>query len=97
MDVVDGAIVIKHKDTGKETKISYSSSTSPAEVDWSSMNIEIVMESSGVFLTRPKLQPYFDAGVKKVVVSAPVKDKENPVLNVVYGVNHVSNFPRVGV
>jgi hypothetical protein len=38
---------------------------------------------------RATLQPYFDQGVKKVVVSAPVKDP-NPVLNVVYGCNEVS-------
>ena len=42
----------------------------------------------GEFLTREKLQAYFDQGVKKVVVSAPVKDAKNPVLNIVYGVNH---------
>jgi len=43
-----------------------------------------------VFLTRKALQPYFDQGVPKVVVSAPVKDEARPVLNIVYGVNHVS-------
>ena len=39
------------------------------------------------------LQPYFDAGVKKVVVSAPVKD--GPTANVVYGVNHDIYHPDV--
>ncbi len=46
----------------------------------------MVLECTGAFLTRAALQPYFDAGVKKVVVSAPVKDP-NPVLNVVVGCN----------
>merc|ERR1719478_1783122 len=68
--------------------LTYSHKMSPGEVDWKSMDIDMVLECSGAFLTREKLQAYFDAGVKKVVVSAPVKDKENPVLNIVYGVNH---------
>jgi glyceraldehyde 3-phosphate dehydrogenase len=48
----------------------------------------MVLEGTGVFLTRKSLQPYFDNGAKKVVVTAPVKDKEAPVTNIVYGVNH---------
>ena len=48
----------------------------------------MVLECSGEFLTREKLQAYFDQGVKKVIVSAPVKDAKDPVLNIVYGVNH---------
>lgn len=52
----------------------------------------MVWDCTGVFLTRDKLAPYFDAaGAKKVVVSAPVKDP-NPVLNVVMGCNHVSTL-----
>ena len=73
---------------GGKTILTYSQKMSPGEVDWKSMDIDMVLECSGAFLTREKLQAYFDAGVKKVVVSAPVKDKENPVLNIVYGVNH---------
>jgi glyceraldehyde 3-phosphate dehydrogenase len=49
-------------------------------------NIEMVMECTGKFLTTKALQPYLDAGVKQVVVSAPVK--EPSVLNVVLGCNH---------
>lgn len=48
--------------------------------------IELVMECTGKFLTTTALQPYLDAGVKQVVVSAPVK--EASVLNVVLGCNH---------
>lgn len=58
------------------------------QVAWGNLGIDMVLESSGVFLTRPKLQPFFDGGVKKVVVSAPVKDPK-PVLNIVYGCNEV--------
>ncbi|MEO0546059.1 MAG: ArsJ-associated glyceraldehyde-3-phosphate dehydrogenase [Pseudomonadota bacterium] len=48
--------------------------------------VDVMIDCTGAFKTEAKLQPYFDAGVKKVVVSAPVK---NPgVANIVYGVNH---------
>lgn len=48
-------------------------------------NIELVMECTGKFLTTIALQPYFDAGIRQVVVSAPIKEKS--VLNVVLGCN----------
>jgi len=48
--------------------------------------VDVVIDCTGVFKTAAKLQPYFDAGVQKVVVSAPVKDEG--VANIVYGVNH---------
>jgi glyceraldehyde 3-phosphate dehydrogenase len=48
--------------------------------------IDLVLDCTGVFKTGAKIESYFDAGVKKVVVSAPVKD--GGALNLVYGVNH---------
>lgn len=56
----------------------------------------MVWECTGVFLTRAALQPYFDKGVKKVVVSAPVKDPD-AVLNVVMGCNDVRHSGDVSV
>ena len=50
------------------------------------LGVEVVLDCTGVFKTPAKVQPYYDAGVRKVVVSAPVK--EAPALNIVYGVNH---------
>ncbi len=47
--------------------------------------VDVVIDCTGAFKTEAKLQPYFDAGVQKVVVSAPVKD--GPTANIVYGVN----------
>ncbi len=47
--------------------------------------VDVVIDCTGVFKTAAKLEPYFAAGVKKVVVSAPVKDDE--VANIVMGVN----------
>lgn len=50
------------------------------------LGVDLVIDCTGVFKTEAKLAPYFAAGVKKVVVSAPVKD--GGALNLVYGVNH---------
>ncbi|MEN8708874.1 MAG: ArsJ-associated glyceraldehyde-3-phosphate dehydrogenase [Paracoccaceae bacterium] len=50
------------------------------------MNIDVVIDCTGVFKTQAKLTPYYDQGVKKVIVSAPVKDGD--ALNIVYGINH---------
>jgi glyceraldehyde 3-phosphate dehydrogenase len=47
--------------------------------------VDVVIDCTGLFKSEAKLAPYFEAGVKKVVVSAPVKDGD--AANVVYGVN----------
>ena len=67
-----------------EQEISHSSIEDPSKVDWASMNIDVVIESSGKFRTKESLQTYFDQGIKKVVVAAPVGD---PALNIVMGIN----------
>lgn len=55
--------------------------------------VDVIIDCTGAFKTEEKLQPYFDAGVKKVVVSAPVKD--NDVANIVMGVNHDTYDPDI--
>jgi glyceraldehyde 3-phosphate dehydrogenase len=50
------------------------------------MDIDLVIDCTGVFKTAAKVAPYHAAGAKTVVVSAPVKD--GGALNLVYGVNH---------
>ena len=47
--------------------------------------VDVVIDCTGAFKTEAKIAPYFAAGVKKVVVSVPVKD--GPTTNIVYGVN----------
>lgn len=64
--------------------ISYSSESTPGAVDWAARGVEIVLECSGKFKTPALLQPYFDQGIKKVIVAAPVK---GDALNVVVGCN----------
>ncbi|MEP6146823.1 MAG: ArsJ-associated glyceraldehyde-3-phosphate dehydrogenase, partial [Nisaea sp.] len=65
---------------------------SPAESCWSGDDIDIVLECSGRFKTGAALQPYYDHGIAKVIVSAPVK--EEGALNVVMGVNHHLYDPK---
>ena len=67
----------------KEVTVSHA--TEPANFDWTGQGIDLVIECTGQFKTTKALKPYFDNGVKKVVVSAPVKDEG--ALNIVYGIN----------
>lgn len=83
---VDGTnIVITLPD--REVVVPYTCCADNAQLNYEGLNVDMVWECTGVFLTRAKLQPYLDKGAKKVVVSAPVKDAANPVLNVVIGCN----------
>ncbi|WP_295535052.1 ArsJ-associated glyceraldehyde-3-phosphate dehydrogenase [uncultured Thioclava sp.] len=50
--------------------------------------VDVVIDCTGVFKSEAALAPYFEAGVKKVVVSAPVKD--GGAANIVFGVNHAT-------
>lgn len=65
--------------------IGFSNFQRPEDVDWGAKNIDLLIDCSGKFKTAQSLQPYFDQGVKKVLVSAPV---DEPALNIVYGINH---------
>ncbi|MEO1680635.1 MAG: ArsJ-associated glyceraldehyde-3-phosphate dehydrogenase [Pseudomonadota bacterium] len=53
--------------------------------------VDVVIDCTGVFKSEAKIAPYFEAGVKKVVVSAPVKD--GPTANIVHGVNNSAYDP----
>ncbi len=72
------------------TKIPFTRGAMPGEVAW---EVDVVLECSGKFRTVESLQPYFDRGVRKVVVAAPVKDER--ALNIVIGVNDDSYDPVV--
>ncbi|MGS0998181.1 type I glyceraldehyde-3-phosphate dehydrogenase [Rhodanobacter sp. UC4451_H18] len=56
----------------------------PANLKWNEVNAEVVIESTGLFLTKESAQKHIDAGAKKVILSAPSKDA-TPMF--VYGVN----------
>ncbi|MDE2308342.1 MAG: type I glyceraldehyde-3-phosphate dehydrogenase, partial [Xanthomonadaceae bacterium] len=46
----------------------------PANLKWNEVNAEVVIESTGLFLTKETAQKHLDAGAKKVILSAPSKD-----------------------
>jgi glyceraldehyde 3-phosphate dehydrogenase len=64
-----------------DRSIAFSSNPTIGETDWS--GCDMVIESSGRFRDPEQLQVYFDQGVKKVLVAAPVEG----ALNIVYGIN----------
>lgn len=67
--------------------VTFSQQPDFKKVDWQGKNVEMVMECTGKFLKVAQLEAYFaECGVKRVVVSAPVK--EEGALNVVLGCNH---------
>jgi len=57
----------------------------PSDLAWGDINVDLVLECTGFFLTEETCQKHIDAGAKKVVMSAPSKDT-TPMF--VYGVNH---------
>ncbi|KIZ03602.1 glyceraldehyde 3-phosphate dehydrogenase [Monoraphidium neglectum] len=94
---VDGGAVVVTTAAGRSVRIPCTQHPKPADLApaLKAAGVEMVWEGTGVFLTRAALAPYFEAGgVKKVVVSAPVKDAD-PVLNVVMGCNHELYNPAV--
>jgi glyceraldehyde 3-phosphate dehydrogenase len=64
--------------------VSFTEHVAPGDVPWRDLGVNLVLECSGKFRTTALLNPYFEAGVKKVIVAAPVKEG---ALNVVMGVN----------
>jgi len=64
--------------------LSYSQNRTLEETSWGGLGIDVVVDCTGKFKSKEALAPYLASGVKKVVVSAPIKDG---TLNVVMGVN----------
>ena len=59
----------------------------PTELKWSDVGADVVIEATGIFLTKETAEAHLKAGAKKVIMSAPSKD-DTPMF--VYGVNHTS-------
>ncbi|MGD8926663.1 MAG: type I glyceraldehyde-3-phosphate dehydrogenase [Thioalkalispiraceae bacterium] len=75
----DGCMIVDGK------KIRLTAERDPANLKWGDVGADIVIDSTGFFLTEEGCQKHIDAGAKKVVMSAPSKDG-TPMF--VYGVNH---------
>jgi glyceraldehyde 3-phosphate dehydrogenase len=66
-------------------KIRLTAVKDPAELKWAEIGAEVVVESTGLFLTKETAEKHLAAGARKVILSAPSKD-DTPMF--VYGVNH---------
>jgi glyceraldehyde 3-phosphate dehydrogenase len=66
-------------------KIRLTAEKDPANLKWNEIGADVVVESTGFFLTKDTCQKHLDAGARKVVQSAPSKD-DTPMF--VFGVNH---------
>ena len=73
--------------------VSFSDATTPADVPWGELGVDLVLECSGQFKTMAALQPHLEQGAAKVIVAAPVKDPA--ALNIVVGVNDALYDPAV--
>jgi glyceraldehyde 3-phosphate dehydrogenase len=80
IEVVDGNLVVN----GKTIRVT--AERNPADLKWDAVGVEVVIESTGLFLTRADAEKHIAAGAKKVVFSAPAKDGDIPTY--VMGVNH---------
>ncbi|HEY5276422.1 MAG TPA: glyceraldehyde 3-phosphate dehydrogenase NAD-binding domain-containing protein, partial [Coriobacteriia bacterium] len=73
--------------------LGYTTAAAPGDVPWGELGVDMVLECTGRFRTPELLAPYFERGVRKVIVAAPVKDDR--ALNVVVGVNDERYDPQV--
>ena len=84
--VFDGTVAIEGSNliiNGKSIKVLQE--RDPANLPWKELNIDVVLESTGLFTERAKAELHIKAGAKKVLISAPAKGED---ITVVLGVNH---------
>ncbi len=90
-DTVHGKFPGEVKVDGKDMlingdKIHVSAERDPAKLPWKDLNVDVVLECTGLFTSREKAGLHLTAGAKKVVISAPAgKDVD---ATIVYGINH---------
>ena len=65
-------------------QIEFISESDPLKLPWKDMDVDLVIESTGIFTDKEKAELHIKAGAKKVLVSAPSK---NPDITVVFGIN----------
>lgn len=80
LDLYDKGLVIDGK------KVPVYSETEAVNIPWKECGAEYIVEATGAYVTTEKAMDHIKAGAKKVIISAPAKDKETPTF--VYGVNH---------
>jgi len=85
----NGTVEVNEKDSclkinGKTVK--FFAEKDPANIAWASAGAEFIAEATGVFCTTESAMAHTKGGAKKVIITAPAKDKETPMF--VMGVNH---------
>ncbi|MDP7614466.1 MAG: type I glyceraldehyde-3-phosphate dehydrogenase [SAR324 cluster bacterium] len=73
-------------------KVECMSERNPADLPWGKLNVDYVIESTGLFTTSEKAEEHLKAGAKKVVISAPAKSPE--ISTLVMGVNNEKYDPN---
>ena len=89
LGLYDGGLIIDGK------KVPVYSHTEAVDIPWKECGAEYIVEATGAYVTTEKAMDHIKAGAKKVVISAPAKDKETPTF--VYGVNHEKYTPDMTV
>lgn len=69
-------------------KIKVYAEKDPANLPWKDLGVDVVIESTGVFRKREKLQKHLDAGAKKIVLTVPADSKDDVDRTIVLGVNN---------
>jgi glyceraldehyde 3-phosphate dehydrogenase len=64
----------------------------PAEIPWDDLGVDLVIESTGLFVKGPQARAHLEGGAKKVIITAPAKEED---ITVVMGVNHHAYKPSV--
>jgi len=72
-------------------KIRMTDERDPAKIGWGELDVDVVMECTGIFRSKDAVQPHFEAGAKTVLISAPGQDVDKTI---VYGVNQKDLGPN---
>ena len=72
----------------RDKKILFIKEKDPSKLPWKNLNIDVVIESTGVFTNREDAEKHIRAGAKSVILSGPTKSKDTPT--VVHGVNNAN-------
>lgn len=79
---------VEHSDSAifvNKDEIRTLSERNPANLPWKELQVDVVLECTGLFTDRKSAGAHLEAGAKKVIISAPAKDVD---ATIVYGVNH---------
>jgi glyceraldehyde 3-phosphate dehydrogenase len=89
--IFKGSVEVKENELYiNNQKIRVTAERDPAQLNWGALDVDVVLECTGLFLTQEDAQKHLTAGAKKVILSAPAKD-DTPTF--VMGVNHKELLP----